>query len=364
MVLRVLSGCLAGFWLCVLALGALPLTAEPAQAQSCRSLQSQLASARRVGGNRAEYRRYADAAKRQARELQRAERIYRSRSCSRSGARDCRSLGSTIRKMRSNLANLERVRDRSRGGASKREIRRLERAVHTACRPAQTRSASVRRHTGTRAKAPVRPRKTVPSPAPEPSFAGEHRTLCVRTCDGYFFPISFATHSGNFERDAAVCSALCPAAPTMLFTHLSGDDEGPQNMTALDGTRYAALSTAFSFQKKGRSPDCTCGRANTAQIGIEGVTPPSGEVSQSGSTGLALLQPLARPDSAADPETQMNARHGLTERRMVDIARSVSVGEVYDVADNRQKVRVVGGEFLPDPEEALDLTNPVPTPFP
>ena len=40
------------------------MSATPAGAQSCNSLQSQLASARRGSGNRAEYRRYAEAAAR------------------------------------------------------------------------------------------------------------------------------------------------------------------------------------------------------------------------------------------------------------------------------------------------------------
>lgn len=40
------------------------MSATPAGAQSCNSLQSQLASARRGSGNRAEYRRYAEAAER------------------------------------------------------------------------------------------------------------------------------------------------------------------------------------------------------------------------------------------------------------------------------------------------------------
>ena len=368
---RVSSGGIACLWLIALAVGTLALlgvSAEPAQAQSCRTLQSQLASAQRAAGDRAQFRRYADAARRQASELSRAQRIYRNQRCAQAGSRQCRTLANTMRKMQSNLAELERTRDRNRGGASRREIRRLERAVQRACRqPAQTRTASVRRDPGTRVKAQPRERAVASRPPAEPRFTGDNRTLCVRTCDGYFFPISFATSAANLERDAAICKALCPAAPTKLFTHRSGDDEGPKNMTALDGTPYTDLETAFSFRERERSSDCTCGQADIALIGSDGAVQTAGQDDAAPETEAATprsLRPAPRPDPAADPETVMNARQGLTRRRVVDIARSVSVGEIYDVADRNDKIRVVGGEFLPDPEEAIDLTAPAPTPFP
>ncbi|RNC94927.1 MAG: DUF2865 domain-containing protein [Oricola sp.] len=360
--------CLCGMAIAMTLVTLTAMSATPAGAQSCNSLQSQLASARRGSGNRAEYRRYAEAAERQQRELRKAQRMYNRQRCRQSGSRQCRSLGSTINQMQANLGKLQRVRDRNRGGASQREIRRLERAVQRACSRSQsTRTASVRREPGTVRRAqPNRNHASRPVAPARPSFAGEHRTLCVRTCDGYFFPISFATNADQFERDKAICAALCPAAPTMLFTHRSGDDDGPRNMTALDGTAYTDLATAFDFRERRRSENCTCGRANTSLIGIEGITPRPSEVApeQVDEEPGRVPPPRFRPDLAADPETRANTAQGLTVGRMTDIARSVSVGEIHDVADSRDEIRVVGGEFLPDPEEAIDLTNPVPTPFP
>lgn len=151
----------------------------------------------------------------------------------------------------------------------------------------------------------------------------------------------------------------------MLFVHDSGDDNGTQNMTALDGTPYTDLQTAFDFRQQKRRPDCTCGRANAKMIGVEGIIDPvvpDAGIPSEPETIMPL--PRFRPDLAADPETKMNADQQLTAPRMTDIARSVSVGEIYDVADSRGTIRVVGGEFLPDPEEAIDLTAPAPTPFP
>ena len=42
-----------------------------------------------------------------------------------------------------------------------------------------------------------------------------HRTVCVRMCDGYFWPISFATTDDNFEQDQSVCENSC-SSPAKL----------------------------------------------------------------------------------------------------------------------------------------------------
>ncbi|HPG89875.1 MAG TPA: DUF2865 domain-containing protein, partial [Hyphomicrobium sp.] len=43
-----------------------------------------------------------------------------------------------------------------------------------------------------------------------------YRTLCVRLCDGYYFPVSFSTLPSHFAQDAEACSSRC-AAPTELY---------------------------------------------------------------------------------------------------------------------------------------------------
>src|SRR5262249_53872712 len=40
--------------------------------------------------------------------------------------------------------------------------------------------------------------------------SGSFRTVCVRTCDGGYFPISFATSPARFADDERACKALCP----------------------------------------------------------------------------------------------------------------------------------------------------------
>src|SRR5262249_47893821 len=48
--------------------------------------------------------------------------------------------------------------------------------------------------------------------------AGTYRTLCVRLCDGFYFPIGFATTNGKFAEDARQCERLCPSR-SRLFAY-------------------------------------------------------------------------------------------------------------------------------------------------
>jgi Protein of unknown function (DUF2865) len=47
---------------------------------------------------------------------------------------------------------------------------------------------------------------------PPPGMGDTYRTLCVRTCDGYYFPISYSTQPSRFPDDERTCQAMCPAA--------------------------------------------------------------------------------------------------------------------------------------------------------
>lgn len=88
------------------------------------------------------------------------------------------------------------------------------------------------------------------------------RTLCVRTCDGYYFPISFATDPSRFQDDAQACSAACPGAPAALYVHRSAG-EGVEQMVSLTGEPYTSLPAAFAYRKT-YNASCTCRAAGAA----------------------------------------------------------------------------------------------------
>ena len=54
---------------------------------------------------------------------------------------------------------------------------------------------------------------------PDAALGGSLRTMCVRTCDGAFFPISSNATPDDFQRDADACQRRCPGAETALYYH-------------------------------------------------------------------------------------------------------------------------------------------------
>ena len=75
---------------------------------------------------------------------------------------------------------------------------------------------------------------------------GRYRTLCVRLCDGYYFPISFSTHASGFARDAAQCTASC-GQQARLFYH-ANPGGSVETMMDLAGRPYSALPAAFKYR--------------------------------------------------------------------------------------------------------------------
>ena len=82
-----------------------------------------------------------------------------------------------------------------------------------------------------------------------------HRTVCVRLCDGYFWPISYATSEDQFQRDQGVCENAC-SSPAKLYVFENPGQE-PEQMVSLKGQPYAKLPTAFQFRNK-LDQSCKC----------------------------------------------------------------------------------------------------------
>jgi hypothetical protein len=83
-----------------------------------------------------------------------------------------------------------------------------------------------------------------------------YRTVCVRLCDGYYFPVSFSTLPNHFERDAEVCSSKC-AAPTELFYYQNPGGSVEQMVGAQTNTPYTSMKTAFRYRKE-YVQGCSC----------------------------------------------------------------------------------------------------------
>jgi hypothetical protein len=69
----------------------------------------------------------------------------------------------------------------------------------------------------------------------------------VRTCDGFFFPVSYQTYANRLAQDATVCQSSC-AAPAELYVYRNPGQEIDQAIS-LNGAAYADLPAAFKYRK-------------------------------------------------------------------------------------------------------------------
>ena len=83
-----------------------------------------------------------------------------------------------------------------------------------------------------------------------------YRTLCVRMCDGYYFPISFSTLQNHFQRDAERCQSKC-AAPAELFYYQNPGGAVEQMVSTQTNQLYTELKTAFRYRKE-YVKGCSC----------------------------------------------------------------------------------------------------------
>lgn len=85
------------------------------------------------------------------------------------------------------------------------------------------------------------------------------RTVCVRLCDGYYFPVSFSTLPNHFDRDAQICESKC-AAPAELFYHQNPGGSMEDAVSYSTRQPYTALKSAFRYRKE-YVQGCSCKQA-------------------------------------------------------------------------------------------------------
>lgn len=239
------------------------------QAQVCQRLEQQLAAVDRGGSNdpaKAEQiRRYEEAAAKQQSELDRMVAQARQKGCDNTGFFDlfrggpnaqCAPLNSQISQMR---GNLDRINN---------DLQRLQRIGVDYERDGQRRAlltALSRNDCGAQYK------QAAASPQGRNLFdtlfgansgfqsdtpGNTYRTVCVRTCDGYFFPISFSTQPSRFVDDQRACQRMCPAAEAVLYTHRNPGEDMNQAVSA-GGRLYSELPNAFKFRQEFNAA-CSC----------------------------------------------------------------------------------------------------------
>jgi Protein of unknown function (DUF2865) len=106
-------------------------------------------------------------------------------------------------------------------------------------------------------RSPTPPAVAAPVPAPPepPAAVATYRTMCVRLCDGYYWPVSFATVKEHFGHDAETCAKSCRA--TVALYHYPNPGGKLEDMVSLEGRPYKSLGTAFLY-RAAYDPSCKC----------------------------------------------------------------------------------------------------------
>jgi len=323
-----------------------------ARPAACTQLEAQLASIDRGGGNPAQaeqVRRYEDVARRQQAELDRAMAQSRKIGCEGRGfflfsGRQPEQCGPLTRHIQEQRANLDRVRNdldrlRAQSGGSERDAQR--RAII---------GELARNDCGAQYRQDAQPSglfealfgsrsSVLRSTGPDMAPSGTFRTVCVRTCDGFYFPISFSTTPDRFQQDQAACQNQCPAAQAALFSYPANGDIN--SATSINGQPYTSLPNAFRYRDK-LDPSCSCRQpgqswADALQNG-DGTTQ-QGDIIVTEPMGRRLSQPRFDADGKPIPEPEEHKSEQKTPPNTIEGSAE---------PDPNRQVRSVGPAFYPE----------------
>jgi hypothetical protein len=173
--------------------------------------------------------------------------------------------------------------------------------------------------------------------SPPGEMGGTYRTVCVRTCDGYYFPISFETTPDHFREDEQTCQRMCPAADVSLYTYHNPGEEVAQSVS-LNGRLYTELPTAFQY-RKAINPACSCRRPGESWLEALKANGPDdtlapGDVVVTDRNANRLSQPAAGAKAK-----QADHAKAKTPEAMVEAPGQPD--------KTKRKVRAVGPTFLP-----------------
>ncbi len=347
-----------------LVLMAAPALAQGPQSPVCQRLENQLNAFDRSSSDPAraeQVRRYEDSLSRQQAELDRLSAQARRLNCQggffvlfTGQSPQCSQINAQIQQLRANIeraqADLSRLQSASSGPEHDAQRRAILVALSQNDCGAQYRAAV----------AATQPRGGLfeslfgtnsifspPSgglPGMPPENAGTYRTICVRLCDGYYYPISFATVPARFIEDARICQRSCPAAETALYSHRNPGEDVNQAVSVSTQAPYTALPNAFKYRQT-FDPACSCKRQGEtwAHALKEDTTIERGDIVVNDERAKQLSQPRVdaqgkpiRPELRLNPNMpQSGAQPGQATM------------EGSDKPDPNRKVRAVGPTFLP-----------------
>ena len=278
----------------------------------CERLRGELADIPELIGSTQSARTLSSTIAAQQREITRLKTEMRRMRCSGGSivvingpnAGECAAAGETLRQLEASRETLVNEKNEALSSASNDE-RRLELLA------ALDEAGCDEELVATPETVPDDP--SVPAD-PSAGIGMGYRTICVRICDGGFFPISVRTSPAFFGRDAAACEKRCPSAETQLFFGPSASADVGAFTSAATGSPYAALAHAFAFRNRPAgqaAPGCGCDAGSIRKLRTAAAAP---------------------------------ARHVPGPERPYDAGAA--------------RIRQVGPQYLPAEPERIDLANP------
>ena len=304
-------------------------------------------------------RRYQEAATKQQSELDRVTLQAKRMGCDSSGffslfngqSAQCGPVNNQIQQMRGNLdqitTSLERLRSGGIGGADRENQRRsvLTALAQNNCGPQYANAArgpgsfidNLFGNNNTNSPAP-------PGVDMGPQ-SGTFRTVCVRTCDGAYFPVSFATYQARFQDDEKTCKALCPATEASLFAYRNPGEDINQAVS-INGQPYTALPNAFKFRTE-FNPSCACKAAGQTWSDALKSVDDKALVEQQGDIivteeSAKKMQQRAQPQP---PKAAPGAKKGTAPAGTA--AAPAPADSAPAASDEKKSIRTVGPTFIP-----------------
>jgi hypothetical protein len=247
----------------------------PALAQSadCARLQQAIAASGRGNGQSAQYEA---AAQKQRGEIDRTVAYAQQIGCENhkflffgnNPPAQCDQINAQIARMQANLASLQAHAGGGDGGRAELVARYNAQCANPAPEqphgifdalfgnPRQPREAEI----------PTTPLNPDAVPDPNQPLDGDihearagSKAVCVRTCDGSFFPVSYSAGSSRLDELQDMCRALCPNADVTLYTYSPSADI--ESAVSITGARYMDSPTALKYRKT-LDNSCSCKRRN------------------------------------------------------------------------------------------------------
>ena len=197
---------------------------------------------------------------------------------------------------------------------------------------------------------------------------GRYRSVCVRLCDGFFYPISYVTSGARLAQDATQCQSNC-AAPAELYVYRNPGQEIEQAVS-LNGSAYMDLPVALRFRKEFVN-GCSCKQAEYNPTEIEAANKraeadaaaqPAKGKGKGKPTAKAPPPPPTPSPQAAAPAPQAAAPAATGDQPQLDMDVTGSNEPAASPAPEAAPAAVPAAQQPPAPPPAVEAAAPPPPP--